>query len=68
MILSAMWHLTNIIALEHENFGSILPPGQVDPLPFPCMQGPIITHVLQLGDDRLYEQLEINPNSDLEGL
>ena len=67
-ILSAMRHSTNIIALEHENFDNIFPPGQVDPLPFACMQGPIITHVLQLGDDRLYEQLASDPNSDPEGL
>ena len=67
-ILSAMRHSTNIIALEHENFDNILPPGQVDPLPFACMQGPIITHVLQLGDDRLYEQLASDPNSDPEGV
>ena len=67
-ILSAMRHSTNAIALEHENFDNILPPGQVDPLPFKCMQGPIITHVLQLGDERLYKQLASDPNSDPEGL
>jgi hypothetical protein len=67
-ILSAMRHSTNVIALEHENFDNILPLGQIDPLPFACMQGPITTDVLQLGDDCLYEQLASNPNSNPEGL
>ncbi len=68
VILSAMRYSTNVIALEHENFDNILPPGQIDPLPFACMQGPIITRVLQLGDDRLYNQLASDSNSDPEGL
>jgi hypothetical protein len=68
VILSSMHQTTNIIALEHKNFSNIIPTGQIDPLPFPCLQGPIIVHVLQLGDDCLYDQLASNPNSDPEGL
>jgi hypothetical protein len=67
-ILAAMWETVSCIALAHDNFDSILPPGQQDPLPFACMQDPIITHVLQLGDERLYKQLSLNPSSNPKGL
>ncbi len=66
-ILAAIRETTNQIALAHNNFDSILPLGQIDPLPFACMQDPIITHVLQPSDDRLYEQLSRNPSSNPKG-
>ncbi len=67
-IVLVMWDAANIIAQVHEDFNNILPPGQLTPLPFPCMQGPVITHVLQLSDNRLYKQLAGDPNSNPQGL
>ena len=67
-IVAAAHETTNQVALTYENFDMIMPPGQIDPLPFACMQDPVITHVLQPTDSRLYDQLSSNPSSDPQGL
>ena len=46
-IVAAACETTNQVALTYENFNMILPPGQINPVPFACMLDPLITHVLQ---------------------
>ncbi len=68
LFIAGARNTTDSIAAVYDNLDGITPPGQQDPLPFPCGQCRDITHVYHEGDILLNQDIANQPSFQRMGV
>ncbi len=68
LFIAGACNTTDSIAAIYDNLDGITPPGQQDPLPFPCCQRTDITHVYHEGDILLNQDIANQPSFQRMGV